>query len=300
MREPDYPWLHSASNKASSTAQQTYFHSLRVQLTVFSLVSLMGVTIGLFGVDGRRLVYALIAVLLVIGMVVAGVIREQRVDKRWFNARAIAESVKTATWRFMMQAPPFDVAEDAQSAFVRELDVIRKARPGLEQYMFPATADAPAITDQMRESRAASLVARKEAYIRDRLDDQIEWYSGKSRHNQLWARLWFWGVIGLQLLATVMAIVAAVRGPFALNWVSVLMTVAAAATGWSQAKRHDDLTISYAVAAQELIQIKNLMAPVTDELAFRELVDQGEEAVSREHTMWCARRSIPLNERKAR
>jgi hypothetical protein len=300
MRESDYPWLHAASNMASSSAQRSYFRSLRIQLTVFALVSLVGVMLSLLDPPQKRFAYGSIAVLLIVGMVFAGYIREQRVDKRWFNARAIAESVKTASWRFMMQAPPFQTDQDVEAVFVRELDTIRKARTGLEQYLITHSTNAPAVTSYMRELRSSTLDKRKETYIRERLDDQIEWYSRKSRENGQTGRLWFWSLTGLQLVAAITAGVAAARGAFGLNWVSVGMTIAAAITGWSQAKRYDELAISYAVAAQELIQIKSLVAPVSEEEAFRELVDQGEEAISREHTMWCARRSIPITQGRDR
>jgi ABC-type multidrug transport system fused ATPase/permease subunit len=297
MRGSDYPWLHTSSNAASSSAQQSYFRSLRVQLSVFALVSVIGATLSLLDTQSKRFGYGAIAILLVVGIVFVGYVREQRVDRRWFNARAVAESVKTASWRYMMQAPPFDNSQDVETAFIRELDTFRKARPGLEQYLITKTTNAPAVTSYMKGLRESSLDQRKEAYLRDRLDDQIEWYSRKSRENGIAGQAWFWSITGLQVVAAIAAGLAAARGAFSMNWVSVAMTIAAAVTGWSQAKRHDELAISYAVAAQDLIQIKSLLAPVSEETAFRELVDQGEEAVSREHTMWCARRTIPTQGR---
>src|SRR5690606_15189811 len=36
----------------------------------------------------------------------------QKPDRIWYNARAVAESVKTLTWRYMMRAEPFQATEE--------------------------------------------------------------------------------------------------------------------------------------------------------------------------------------------
>lgn len=294
MKNSDYPWLHCASNTAATNAQRIYFRVLRLQLSLFAFVSAIGVSMAILTDAHRRTAFECVAVLLTVGILALWYMREQKVDQRWFNGRAIAESSKTATWRYMMRAKPFDGAVDADKQFVVELGVIRRARPGIEPFLVGCVPDGPEITNEMKRIREASIEVRKQTYLLERLDDQIGWYGSKSGWNRTRARAWFWSITGLQVSAVTLAIISAAKGPFQVNLVSLVMTIAASFTAWVQARRHDELTISYAVAEQELREIKALVVQSDSETDFAELVDQGEEAVSREHTMWCARRSISM------
>jgi len=146
----------------------------------------------------------------------------------------------------------------------------------------------------MREIRALLLAERKLLYIDDRISDQRRWYQAKCAFNQRRASLWFWTVFGLQCAALTIAVIQVATGSLPVNIVALLMTLAATFVAWSQAKRHDDLVQPYALAAQELISLQALAQQVNDEANFRELVIQVEEAISREHTMWCAKRNVSL------
>jgi len=52
-----------------------------------------------------------------------------------------------------------------------------------------------------------------------------------------------------------------------------------------------DLSQSYGLAAQELNALADLVVRQTDEGAFGTWVQEVEAAISREHTMWLARRT---------
>ena len=70
-------------------------------------------------------------------------------------------------------------------------------------------------------------------------------------------------------------------------------SVATAATAWTQLGRHDELSKSYALAYQELLMIRTLGEKVSTEEGLDRLVTDGENAISREHTMWMAKRATP-------
>jgi hypothetical protein len=70
------------------------------------------------------------------------------------------------------------------------------------------------------------------------------------------------------------------------------MTVASSMLAWTQARRHEDLVEPYAVAAQELRELRSLLPKLTGVASFRKFVSDVEESISREHTKWLARRSI--------
>jgi hypothetical protein len=147
----------------------------------------------------------------------------------------------------------------------------------------------------MREIRDADFGRRKAEYLDGRIRDQKTWYSAKSKWNQKRSTAWYAVVLALQIIALIWAIVTAAYGPFPLNIAGLLMTAAASFTAWSQAKRHEDLTNSYSVASQELLNIESLAEKVNGDDAFKSVIDQAEEAISREHTMWCAKRNISIS-----
>ena len=59
-------------------------------------------------------------------------------------------------------------------------------------------------------------------------------------------------------------------------------------------KRHNELAQTYGLAAQELEELESITVSLTEEGKFLQIVEQVEEAISREHTMWCARRDVHL------
>jgi hypothetical protein len=105
------------------------------------------------------------------------------------------------------------------------------------------------------------------------------------------AAVWFWTTLGLQVAALTFAILKA-DGIAPFSPAGVIMTVAAGATAWNQAKRHEELSASYSLAAHELADLKTLLTSCADESGFVLLIEDIEEAISREHTMWRARRNV--------
>ena len=65
----------------------------------------------------------------------------------------------------------------------------------------------------------------------------------------------------------------------------------AAGVSWLQTKQHNNLAESYSVAAQELAAIKAQIGSKTTEGDWARFVNDAEEAISREHTLWKASRT---------
>jgi hypothetical protein len=295
MTTTDYPALFSASDKASLRAQAAYLRILWAHL--FSLV-LAGITARIAGAvdpSSYRMLANATAVILAVGLLLMWVLRATRYEKLWFDCRAVAESVKTAAWRYMMQAPPYDRAENeghADTGFLKDLGNIQEARPGVSAHLAGLVSGATQISDAMRRTRVLPLDERKKIYLRDRLVDQKTWYEDKARTNRSSASVWFWTVAGLQGVALCLAIVQSDAPLLSIDPVPTIMAVAAAFVAWTQAKRHDELTQSYSLAAQELSSLEALAPRVSDPKSFQAFVNQVEGAISREHTLWMARRNI--------
>ncbi len=106
--------------------------------------------------------------------------------------------------------------------------------------------------------------------------------------------IWFWAVLILQTIAVIIAIIQAKYGDFIISFVPIITTLAATLAAWTQMKRHDELAKSYSLAALELGGLEIIACNLANDGDFPQLVEQVEEAISREHTMWCARRDIRL------
>ena len=189
-----------------------------------------------------------------------------------------------------MHIPPYDGDDRAaDAAFSTVLHETLAARPGLAGQLYQVPADGQQITPSMRQIRALPFAERKRLYLAARVGDQITWYSRKAEENARNATRWFWVGLGAEGAALLLAIVI-VAAPGAPNLVGGLAAVAAVAAAWTQFGRHDELSKSYGLAAQELAFLRSSVDVATEDGALRDAVDNSETAISREHTMWMAKR----------
>ncbi len=146
------------------------------------------------------------------------------------------------------------------------------------------------ITAYMQQQREGDWGARRTLYVRERIEDQIEWYGRKATQNNRYARLWFLAALATQIAAAGFACQLILRPESHWNLISFFTTVAASSVGWSQAKRHEELQTTYQLAVGELIEIKeSQVATGGTEAEFVEAIVSGEGAISREHTVWQAK-----------
>ena len=76
-----------------------------------------------------------------------------------------------------------------------------------------------------------------------------------------------------------------------VDLLGVIAAVAAGAASWAQTRQYGQLSRAYAVAANELAIIE-AQAKVQPEDRWSRFVDEAEEAISREHTLWRASRGV--------
>src|SRR5262249_3971045 len=107
------------------------------------------------------------------------VLRSTGVTTVWHEARAVAEATKVLAWRYVMRTAPFDGIDERANdeKLLTELREILDRHPEV-----PTSTDRPQITPVMRELRSASPPERLEAYVRDRVTDQLEWYDQRAEH----------------------------------------------------------------------------------------------------------------------
>jgi hypothetical protein len=293
LEREDYPAVFQAADGTSRSGQAWYRRLTTVDLALLVLAAALGSVSSLAPAENQGLFNQIATVILAASIIIKFVSRQRADDRDWFLGRAIAESAKTQTWRYMMRLSPFEDDASADVEFSRHLMAILEAGK-MRQQVGTLPIEAQQITGKMRAIRQKSLVERRDYYIHNRLDDQVQWYRNRSQLNRRIASRWFWLSIGSQSIALAIAILRSALPLGGLNLVAPFAALATAIMAWSQLGRHDELSNSYAMAYQELLTIRGLAETVASEEDFREIVENGEEAISREHTMWIAKRTEQL------
>ena len=281
-----YPALYDAADKTSLAAQQWY-----LRFSAIRLAALVG-TAGVMLLTSLIESWAPITAVLFLAAALAGelLILTLHPERQWYEGRAIAESVKTLSWKYQVGGEPFGVdgpnAADVDTEFIRRLDQLVTEFRDLN--LRPAEKNQ--ITEAMRQIRMKSLDERRDVYRASRIDDQQTWYARNSDWNRTWALRWQIGLVLIEIAGILAAIFRA------LNLVQsdaygFLAAVAAAGVGWLQIKQHQNLAKAYSVASHELASILSRMDAAQDEDEWKRFVDHAEVAISREHTLWLASRS---------
>ena len=239
--------------------------------------------------------YVTAAVCLFTGLLLTWVGRALKHELLWFDCRAVAESLKTVVWRFAVCSSPFDGSEKDRISFLAKVREIRQARPEASSRLAgKLDLDVGEITAGMEEVRLLGLPERLDYYLEERVHDQRSWYTSKANQHASSASRWFWGVLALQTLAVTTAVLVAVFGPLRVDLVAILVTFAAIGIAWDQGRRNEELSRTYALAAQELSALESLAPRKDIKQTFSQYVSEVEDAISREHTLWCARRETPV------
>ena len=288
----DLPALYRAADEVSLEGQRKYLRLIKADLFVL----LAGTASASFDIGDPTVhkgLLVLSAILLAAAAIITLVLSRKTYKNRWYGGRAAAESAKTLAWRYMMRSEPFDDTDEAEGVderFTRSLRDVLLESENLALSLHGNLGTAPQISEKMRAVRISSLSSRKQLYVTDRIQDQRTWYSKKSSVNARREDVWFLIVAFSQLLALAAAILMVTAPDVWANPTGVFSTLAAAALAWLQVKQHEELAQSYSVAAHELGLIAEQARHVDNESKFSTFVADAETAISREHTLWLARR----------
>ena len=292
--DKDFPSLYQSADQAAIQMQRHYFWLNRSYLFLLIIGGGFAAFASMIPAAYSTWFRGVIIIILTIGIAINVISRMLKYDEKWFECRAIAESTKNATWRFMMRATPFDNMTP-KDIFISKIREIRNDRQSiLESLALYKDVDAELISDFMMNVRSKSMEERREYYLELRLRDQKIWYSKKAGSNSTSKSRWLTITLVLQVFAIIFSIIQFIFS-WSMNLVPILMTCAAAAIAWSQMKRYRELAQSYTMVAHELEELEAISLDVTQESEFCEFVNDVEYAISREHTMWCVRRDVTVN-----
>ncbi len=297
LRSRDLPSLHADANAVSDGSQRTFYRLTRATLWLGVLAAVGGAVtiegdVGSLRVD----IAAVVSAAAFVGMIgITTYLQATHPERVWYQARALAESVKTLAWQYSVGGGEYAIGApgNAEARFLDELRGILEPMKRLDM-----AASLPLqisqITTAMSTLRRAPLSDRCAVYLEDRIRDQHDWYRGKSRMNSRRAKR----LIGISLAIQFGGVV--VGGfiaftTFDVDFLGIAAAAAAGVTAWQQARDHESLAEAYALTARDLTLVHTEAETTMSRSSFTdrtwaEFVDSAEQAVSREHTVWLARR----------
>ena len=284
--EFEFPALYQSADNGSNLAQGHFLWIIKWEYFLLFCVSGIAATRTLTGISP---LWISIFLVVLAGLFVYKVFKKK--DQDWYQCRALAESIKTATWRFTMRAHPFGDAtniEVPKSEFRNLLHDILRANQRIAENLHDAHTHQ--VTNSMIMVRGKILEERISYYVTHRIDDQRSWYVKKSAQNRKALRLWVAVTIGVYVAAAVSLNAEELGVSHILLAFDPLIVLATSALGWLQMKRHGELIASYNLTAHEIGIIRARSDAVRSEEEFSDFVNEAELAFSREHTQWVARR----------
>jgi hypothetical protein len=285
MKKEDFPALYRSASALTHESQKHFFFALKLHLVLL----VVGAVLSVVNISTWEI--AVLQAFAFLGALSCSIyLFTKRPDRYWYAGRAVAESIKTITWRFVSRAEPFNTDDAAsRSSFHQKLRAIIDQNKDVAGAL-SSELDGAQVTDAMIKIRALPLEDRKAVYSDSRIKDQLTWYAKKAAFNRKASRNFFAALILTNVIAVICAVLR-VRFLTTPVWpTDVFVAIAASLLSWMQAKRYSELASSYALAAHEisLIREQALLAGTDD--AFSSFVGDAENAFSREHTQWVARK----------
>ena len=238
--------------------------------------------------------YLLYAIIFVVSLAAFGFRALSKPEQDWYKSRALAESVKTLTWRYIMRADPFENSMDAsvpRKEFRDHLHEIFRANQDVAKKIDNEWSAEDQITKVMDNFRKMPLLERVQKYRTDRVIEQRDWYRSKSKYNQEKAKIWIIAGLGAYAIAIILVLCRIAYPQFQPWPIEPVIVFASSAIGWMQIKKYNELVAAYTVTAHEIGLISPKIDAAIEEEELSEAVNEAELAFSREHTLWIARKT---------
>ena len=285
MEVESFPALFRGADAASNRHQSRYLLAIKVEYTLLVFAS----AISLVFVKSQNGAIAF-SIVLILAIAVLFYRTLSKPEQDWYECRALAESIKSMTWRYVMKSEPF-LNDNARETFRDHLQELFSVNKSIAKKIDPTWLEGDQITDQMDRVRSFNLEGRLNHYSSSRVADQRTWYANKARWN--WKRSIIWSALVALAYASacVLSILRIKYSEFGFWPVDPAVVIASSLIGWTQIKKYSELATAYKVPASEIGLIIPKMNAVGDDEALSEFVSKAESAFSREHTMWVARQT---------
>jgi hypothetical protein len=281
----DYPAIYKEADNISNKTQKNYLWILKAFLFLLILSSILFTYF-----DNIFILKLLNTIVSLIIVVLSFVFQFRNFQGTWYNARAVAESIKTISWRYSVKAEPYDISDiEAKSLFMETVKHIIDMNHDFQQYIEAEYGSHQAISDSMTATRQLSLQERFTIYHENRVREQKNWYKQKSLFNKRQSSIFFWILIIISLALFVLLVLNMKEINSSLFPIGTLLSVISVLFTWVQTKKYKELEKSYALATHEIGFIETHDND-TNEKLFSDYVINAENAFSREHTQWIARK----------
>ncbi len=290
MEYKDYPAIYKSADQASNDTQKYYLNSIKI----YMITIILGVGLGVFGINSNNA--AIIAALLfLLGIFITILIYTKRFEDYWYKCRSIAESVKTSTWRYVMRVNPYENTDNisiVKKEFLSLIKSILNEHKNLSEHLTQKFGGDEQITHAMDDIRALNLDERIKFYSDYRIDEQRKWYAKKAYDNKKFGKRWFYTLVLFHSLAIIFVLMR-IAYPEWTYWPTEIFIVSGSSIlTWLQVKRYRELSAAYSLAAHEIGTIRGELEYVKTENDFSQFVMNAENAFSREHTQWIAKKGI--------
>lgn len=283
----ELPGLHQAASDISENEQKKYFYCIGSYLVLLVTSAIIS-----YIFPQTKILSIVLVVLFLISLVVLIYLKNKKPQDGWYNGRAVAESVKTRTWRWMMRAEPYTCKQDldvSKKEFISDLKEILSQNKNISIVLNTKETINSPISDTMVDIRKLDIDKRLEIYKEQRINNQRLWYFKKAKFNKKRANLWFYTSVLLHSLAILFLLYGIYDIQFSFP-ISVISTMIGAMFTWVQSKKYIELISAYSLTAHEITLIYAESDFVKTEQDLSEYVNNSENAFSREHTQWFARK----------
>jgi hypothetical protein len=282
------PALYRAADEASLDRQRAFLFATKVRLAALLAAAGCGVFVGLLEPPDWVALAGVAA--FVVAVLVELYLLSAKPERSWYEGRAVAESVKTLAWRYAVRGRPFGAGEtDVDGRFLGRLkDVLTDVK---DVNLAAGPEGGEQVTAAMRDLRGKGLPERRDAYRTGRIEDQRDWYTRKATNNRKQAETLRIAALAFEGIGIVAGILT-VAGIVTADLLGIAAAAVVAVAAWMQTKKHETLSRAYSLTSQELAAVRSDWDADRTEKEWAEFVDEAEEAISREHTLWRASRGV--------
>lgn len=283
----EMPALYKAASGLSQNSQTTYLRLIRSEYGLLVLASVLSLDL-----SKEPLYFVAYAAVFALSLGALVWRTSKKPEQSWYKGRALAESIKTSSWRYCMCAEPFGIADNKaqrRADFRNHLRQILQANRHIGDSIPPDSAAEDQVTSSMEGVRDLPLEERKEYYKTHRIQDQRSWYAAKAGSNRKASIRWMAGGIVAYCVAILLSLTRIAYPNWSIWPIDPLIVIASSIIGWTQVKKFNELASSYTLTAHEIGLIQGRLADISDDQEFSEFVNEAEQAFSREHTQWVAR-----------
>lgn len=290
----DLPSLYHVASLKSAKKKNIFFFLIKTNLILLAIGTL-STSIFIINKD-RNQIQSFISYLsffsLLISLCITLFLQLKEYDKEWYGARAIAESIKTLSWRFMMCSDKFNgqTQEEVTKLFINDINKIKNESRYLAGVLGGTVGEKPLITELMFSIRKLSFNERLKLYLKYRIEVQRNWYLESSKEKEDNGDICFIYIFIFEILALITLFLYIVNPTLLINPSALFITIVTSLLTWSQVKQFKILSQSYGFTGHELNSIITLGTTIKSEKELSKFVIDSEQAISREHTMWRARK----------